>query len=73
MVNQMIQKIVWMKNQESFQLLLLELGWPRKFFKHLTTTMEYEDPHESNTMYKYSHMMVLYSSLRIHDESYTRG
>jgi hypothetical protein len=23
----------------------------------MTTTMEYEDPHESNTPYKYSHMI----------------
>jgi hypothetical protein len=56
MMNQVIQKKVWVKNQESFQFLLPEFRWPRK---HPTTTMEYENPHESSTLYKYSHMMAL--------------
>jgi hypothetical protein len=31
----------------------------KKALKHLTTTVEYEDPHKSITLYKYSHMMAL--------------
>jgi hypothetical protein len=31
----------------------------KKLSKHMAITMEYESPHESNTMYKNSHMMVL--------------
>jgi len=31
----------------------------KKALKTSTTTMEYEDPHESSTMYKDSHMMAL--------------
>jgi hypothetical protein len=59
MVSQVIQMKVKVKNQESLQLLLLELEWLRKLWKHLTTIVEYEDPHESSTLYKDPHMMVL--------------
>jgi len=59
MMSQVIKRRVWVKNQESFQLLLPKLEWPRKLWKHLTTTVEYEDPHESSTLYKDSHMIVL--------------
>jgi hypothetical protein len=58
-MSQVIQRKVWVRNQESFQLLLLELEWTRKLWKHLRITMEYEDPHESSTLYKDSHMMAL--------------
>ncbi len=58
-MSQVIQKRVW-KNKKSLQLLPLKLGWPRKLWKHLTTTVEYENPHESSTLDKYSHMMALW-------------
>jgi hypothetical protein len=46
----------------------------KKTLKTPETTVEYENPHESNTLYKDPHVMALgSSSLRIHGESYTRG
>ncbi len=48
-------------SEESRILSITTLGarMTKKTLKHLTTTMEYEDPHESSTLYKDSHMMAL--------------
>jgi len=48
-------------SEESRILSITTLGarMTKKALKHLTTTMEYEDPHESSTLYKDSHMMAL--------------
>jgi hypothetical protein len=42
-----------------FSIATLELGWPRKSRRHLTTIMEYKNPHKPNVVFRGSCMMNL--------------